>query len=73
MTTEELILTKYGRPLLNFEQVADLLDRSPAGLRITLCRSGEVSDRLRDCRVKIGRRVLFRVADLARMLDGVGS
>lgn len=69
MTTEELILTKYGRPLLNLNQVADLLDRSPRGLRITLCRSGDFGDRLRKCRAKIGRRVMFRVADLARLLD----
>jgi len=69
MTTEELILAKYGRPLLNFDQVADLLDRSPGGLRITLTRQGRLSDRLRKCRVKIGRRVLFRVPELARMLD----
>jgi hypothetical protein len=69
MTTEELILVKYGRPLLNFDQVADLLDRSPSGLRITLCRSGDLGDRLRECRARIGRRVMFRVADLAKMLD----
>lgn len=69
MTTEELILTKYGRPLLNLEQLADLLDRSPSGLRITLCRSGELSTQLRECQARIGRRVMFRVADLAKMLD----
>ena len=69
MTTEELILAKYGRPLLNLEQVADLLDRSPGGLRITLCRSGDLSTKLRECRARIGRRVMFRVADLAKMLD----
>lgn len=69
MTTEELILAKYGRPLLNLTELADLLNRSPGGLRITLCRAGDLSDRLRGCRARIGRRVMFRVTDLARMLD----
>lgn len=69
MTTDELILAKYGRPLLNVDQVADLLDRSPGGLRITLTREGPFSDKLRECRVRVGRRVLFRVPDLARMID----
>lgn len=68
MTTEELIAAKYG-PLLSVVQVADLLNRTPAGLRVTLCRSGDLSDRLRECRVRIGRRVMFRVTDLAKMLD----
>lgn len=68
-TTEQLILAKYGRALLNIEQVADLLDRSPGGLRITLCQSGDLGAKLRECRARIGRRVLFRVTDLAKMLD----
>lgn len=69
MTTEEIILAKYGGPLLSFAQVAELLHRSPNGLRITLYRSGSLPDRLRECRVRIGRRVLFRAADVARLVD----
>lgn len=70
MTTEEMILAKYGGPLLTYEQVAELLHRSPAGLRITMCRNGRLSELLRDCRVRIGRRVLFRVSGVARIADG---
>lgn len=69
MTTEELILHKYGRPLLNYEQIADLLDRTPGAIRLMLYRPGTINDQLRRCRVRIGKRVLFRVADVARLVD----
>lgn len=71
VTTEEMILARYGGPLLTYEQVAELLHRSPGGLRITMCRSGSLSERLRECRVRIGRRVLFRVTGLVEIVDGV--
>ncbi|TAN05068.1 MAG: DNA-binding protein [Rhodanobacteraceae bacterium] len=73
MTTEEMILSRYGGPLLTYEQVAELLHRSPGGLRITLCRRGELPDRLRECRVRIGRRVLFRVSGLVHIVDAAAA
>ncbi len=69
MTTEEMIFAKYGQPFLNLEQVAELLGRSPTGLQATMYREGGIEERLRTCRVKFGRRSMFRVTDLAKVLD----
>lgn len=69
MTTEELLLKQYGSPLLTLQQVAKLLDRSPDGLRITLAGNNDVARQLRPARRKIGRRVLFSVADISRFID----
>ncbi len=70
MTTEELILTSNGgSPLLSLSQVAEILHRSPEGLRITLSGDNEISRNLKPCRLKIGRRVYFRVAGIARFID----
>lgn len=70
MTTEELILTHNGgSPLLSLSQVAEILHRSPEGLRITLSGNTELAQSLRPCRIKIGRRVYFRVAGIARLID----
>lgn len=70
MTTEELILTSNGgSPLLSLSQVADILHRSPEGLRITLSGDNEIARNLKPCRIKIGRRVYFRVAGIARFID----
>ncbi|AQL35382.1 MULTISPECIES: hypothetical protein [Pseudomonas syringae group] len=70
MTTEELILTSNGgSPLLSLSQVAEILHRSPEGLRITLSGDNEIARNLKPCRIKIGRRVYFRVAGVARFID----
>ncbi len=70
MTTEELILTSNGgSPLLSLSQVAEILHRSPEGLRITLSGDNEIARNLKPCRLKIGRRVYFRVAGIARFID----
>ncbi len=70
MTTEELILSSNGgSPLLSLSQVAEILHRSPEGLRITLSGDNEIARNLKPCRLKIGRRVYFRVAGIARFID----
>jgi hypothetical protein len=70
MTTEEQILTSNGgSPLLSLSQVAEILHRSPEGLRITLSGDNEIARNLKPCRLKIGRRVYFRVAGIARFID----
>lgn len=69
MTTEELLLKHFGSPLLTLQQVAKLLNRSPEGLRITLAGDNPVARQLRPARRRIGRRVLFSVTDLSRVLD----
>lgn len=68
-TTEQILIDKYG-PLLTFIQVAELLDRSVQGLRMTLGGNSEFAKTMRPARRKIGRRVYFKVADLAKLIDG---
>ncbi|GGH93464.1 plasmid-related protein [Pseudomonas fluvialis] len=70
MTTEEQILLACGgSPLLSLEQVAEILHRSPAGLRITLTGNNELARKLGTARLKIGRRVYFRVTAIANLID----
>lgn len=74
MTTEELILTRYnGAPLLSLDQLAELLHRSKQGLRISLCSNNDFSRKILPCRVKIGRRVYFKTAEVARLIDTIGG
>jgi hypothetical protein len=68
-STETMLLTQFNTPLLSLEQVAQILDRSPNGLRITLSGDNDLAHKLKPARKKIGRRVLFSVAELARFID----
>jgi len=68
-TTEAILLSQFNTPLLSLEQVAQILDRSPDGLRITLSGNSELARRLRPARKRFGRRVLFSVTELARFID----
>lgn len=73
MTTEELILSSNGgSPLLSLAQVAEILHRSPDGLRITLSGDNSLARSLRPCRIKIGRRVYFKIQGIARLIDEAG-
>jgi hypothetical protein len=70
MTTtsaEETLAKQYG-PLLSINQLAALLDRSPDGLRITLRSSGEWVSKINATRLRLGRRVYFRTAEVADVL-----
>ena len=69
MSTEELLLQHYGTPLLTLQQAASLLDRSANGLRLTLGGKNAIAEGLGPARRKIGRRVLFSVADVSRFID----
>lgn len=74
MTTEEFLYRKYGgSPLLSFSQVAEILHRSPEGLKITLRTNCELANQLKPNRVKIGRRVYFKVSDIANLIDQASS
>ncbi|MFD2016235.1 DNA-binding protein [Vibrio olivae] len=69
MTTEEWLYNKYGNsPLLSFTQVAEILHRSPEGLRITLRTNCDLANKLKPNRL-IGRRVYFKVSDIANLID----
>ncbi|MCB1655860.1 MAG: DNA-binding protein [Pseudomonadales bacterium] len=70
MTTEETLLARYaGAPLLSIEQLTEVLRRSKDGLRISLGGDNEFSRRILPCRIKIGRRVYFSTADIAKVID----
>lgn len=64
---EETLLNRYG-PLLSIHQLASVLDRSPEGLRISLRAPAEWSEKINATRLKIGRRVYFRTAQVAELL-----
>lgn len=67
---EELLLNRYdGSPLLSLEQLAEVLHRSKDGLRISLSSDSELSRKIRPFRIKIGRRIYFRTAAIARFID----
>jgi len=61
------MVNQYG-PLLSLVQLAELLHRSPDGLRIALRSSQPYADRINEARVKVGRRVYFRTATIAAYL-----
>lgn len=70
MTTVDLLLkASGGSPLLSLPQLAEVLHRSPEGLRITLCGDNDLSRRLRPHKRKLGRRVYFDLAAVARVID----
>lgn len=73
MTATELqIAQKYGAPLIPIEAVAEILGRKPNSLRVLVNhgRGDEVlAAKLRACRAQLGRRVMFRVTDIARLID----
>lgn len=72
MTTEEILVARFG-PLLTRPQVAGILDRSAEGLRLTERGDSDLGRKLRAARVKIGRRVHFRAAFIALLLDAGGT
>jgi len=70
MTTEEYIRDLFsGAPLLSLEQLAEVFHRSKDGLRISLSGDNEVSRKFLPCKVRIGRRIYFRTADVAKVLE----
>lgn len=68
-STEQLLMEQFNSPLLSLAQVAQILNRSPQGLRITLSGDNEIAHKLGPARKRIGKRVLFRVSDLAQFID----
>lgn len=72
MTIEEQLTKQYG-PLLSIAQLACVLHRSAEGLRISLRSASEWSNRINATKLKLGRRVYFRTAQIARVLGGEGT
>lgn len=69
MTTEEVLINKYG-PLMTMDEVAELLKRSPQGLRVMLGRDNKLSNRLNESKKRIGRRIYFPTITLVGLIDG---
>ena len=68
MQIEEVLNEKYG-PLLSVVQLAKVLNRSPEGLRISLRTPSEWSAQINQTKLKLGRRVYFRTAEIALILS----
>lgn len=61
---------RYG-PLLTLAQLAQMLDRSTDGIRMSLREASPYADRLNAAKVRIGRRIYFRTPDVARVLSEI--
>lgn len=67
--TYRALIERYG-VLLSYGQLAEVLGRQPDGLRISLARQrDEWTIRINAAKVRFGRRVLFRSADIAHLID----
>ena len=69
MHIEEALTGQYG-PLLRMAQLAKVLDRSAEGLRVSLRNDTEWAKQLNAAKMKLGRRVYFRTAEIAKFLGG---
>jgi hypothetical protein len=69
MQIEEALTKQYG-PLLSVAQLAKVLDRSAEGLRISLRTESDWSKSINAAKLKLGRRVYFRTAEIALVLSG---
>jgi len=69
MKIEEALTKQYG-PLLSVAQLAKVLDRSAEGLRISLRTESDWSKSINAAKLKLGRRVYFRTAEIALVLSG---
>lgn len=69
MQIEEALNKQYG-PLLSIHQLAKVLDRSAEGLRLSLRTDSEWARPINAARLKLGRRVYFRTAEIAKALGG---
>lgn len=69
MQIEEVLTKLYG-PLLNLAQLAQVLHRSTDGLRICLRSDSDLSRSINAAKIKLGRRVYFRTAQISQVLSG---
>ena len=69
MHIEEALTGQYG-PLLSMAQLAKVLDRSAEGLRVSLRNDTEWARQCNAAKMKLGRRVYFRTAEIAKFLGG---
>ncbi|MBC3806748.1 DNA-binding protein [Undibacterium seohonense] len=68
MQIEEALTQIYG-PLLTITQLAKVLGRSAEGLRIGLRTDSDWVRRVNSTKIKLGRRIYFKTAGIAQILD----
>lgn len=68
----DILTDKYG-PFLSINQLAEVLDRSPKGLRITLQQDSLVSKQLEPAKTRVGRRVYFNVVSIAEIMTATAQ
>jgi len=69
-TLEAHIIDRYGA-LISQTQLAELLGRTPGGLRYSLCYPSDDHTRaLKACGRKIGRRVYYPASEVAQIIGG---
>lgn len=70
MTATLATLKERYSVLMTLDQLAEILDRSPEGLRISLSTSrSNWAQHINATKVHIGRRIYFRTEAIARLLD----
>lgn len=69
METRSALEQQFG-VLMTLDQLAKLLDRSREGLRITMHGNSDLAMQLQSARIKIGRRIHFKTAVIAKILGG---
>lgn len=69
---EQHLLETFG-PLLTLEQLAQLLHRSPGGLRFSLTTQSAFARQINATKVRLGRRAYFRTCCIASILSGESS
>ena len=68
MTVDDYLIARFGL-LMSMTDLADLLGRSPDGIRVSLYSDTEVSRKLKPTMVKVGRRVYFRTLQVKDALS----
>ncbi|HEJ1282084.1 TPA: DNA-binding protein [Pseudomonas aeruginosa] len=66
---EQHLIETFG-PLLTLEQLAQLLHRSPGGLKFSLRSQSEFARQINATKIRLGRRAYFRTCDIASILSG---
>jgi hypothetical protein len=57
--------------MLDYKALSTVMHRSPHGLRLSLAQNrAEWAKQVNLAKVRIGRRVLFRTEQIAKLLDG---
>ena len=68
-TVEILLRMTGGSPLVTLTEMAEILRRTPDGLRVILSRDCEISRQLNPLKKRIGRRIFFDLVAVARFID----